>query len=740
MVLENFLIDVDVLWDRAGKELYEKPDARAGRKMRVRVTNKGLVEDLTGYALNLGWRSTIDETKFGLDAFTAVDITKGIFELPYTSGMLTNIGTLVGTLQLVPPAGTPTESNNFMITVKRSGVDMEAIQSETSFTALETALVEVTGWNARIDDVEQDFIDRANNLDATYPTRLVSVEQQLEQKATTTALQAVASGSPKGTYATLAALQTAFPTGNGNIYVVTANGNWYYWSGSAWTAGGVYQSTGINDKSITPYHTQFLSVGTNIFNKNNVVTGYYVSNVDGTLAVNASYSTSELIPILPNTNYTRTNAQVIAYYDAGKTFISGVAAGGATTVTTPANAAYIRVSIANTILGSYQLQKGDVSTSYESFYLLTNPSLPVKIKATDIPLEELTGTNIKNGTLTPNKTSMFVSNQNLFNIATMTAGKAVGYTNGQLADNASYGASDYIEVKPNTQYIKSGTYQLAFYDKDKVYISGLNNAHVNPFTTPPNTYFVRLTILTTDPTAYPYYMMVEGATLPTKFRACLNKNVDYDAILNPLYFLDSRFSKWRGKSWYVIGDSMSFADVYTKEVFKRCDMATYANDGNAGSSFVTWHTNNWVNTTTVQASDLVTVFLGTNDYSGNQTLGTINDDKTQNTVYGSIKWMIDTILVAKPSVRLAFFTPLQRGAFSTGPVFPAPNGIGVTLQQIVQAIKDVCGLYAIPVCDLFNISGLNTYNLTYYTADNLHPTTAFYQKIGAMMANFLETL
>jgi len=48
---------------------------------------------------------------------------------------------------------------------------------------LASALIEVQSWNARIDDVEQDFIDRANNLDATYPTRLVSVEQQLAEKA-----------------------------------------------------------------------------------------------------------------------------------------------------------------------------------------------------------------------------------------------------------------------------------------------------------------------------------------------------------------------------------------------------------------------------------------------------------------------------------------------------------------------------------------------------------------------------
>lgn len=182
MVLENFLVDADILWDRAGKELYEKPEARAGRKMRVRVTNRGVIEDLTGFTLNLGWTSTKDETKFGLDAFDVVDATKGLYELDYTSGMLTNIGTLKAALQLVPMVGNTVESNNFVITVSRSAVDAEAIQSETSFTALTSALVEVQGWNARIDDVEQQYIDKANNLDATYPTRLVSVEQQLAEK------------------------------------------------------------------------------------------------------------------------------------------------------------------------------------------------------------------------------------------------------------------------------------------------------------------------------------------------------------------------------------------------------------------------------------------------------------------------------------------------------------------------------------------------------------------------------
>jgi hypothetical protein len=58
----------------------------------------------------------------------------------------------------------------------------------------------------------------------------------------TDVLNSIGDASPRGTYATLAALQTAYPAGATGIYVVTADGKWYYWSGSAWTSGGAYQT------------------------------------------------------------------------------------------------------------------------------------------------------------------------------------------------------------------------------------------------------------------------------------------------------------------------------------------------------------------------------------------------------------------------------------------------------------------------------------------------------------------
>lgn len=64
-------------------------------------------------------------------------------------------------------------------------------------------------------------------------------------------LDSMATGSPRGAYATLAELQQAYPAGTTGIFVVQATGNWYWWNGSAWVAGGPFQATQLSDGSVT---------------------------------------------------------------------------------------------------------------------------------------------------------------------------------------------------------------------------------------------------------------------------------------------------------------------------------------------------------------------------------------------------------------------------------------------------------------------------------------------------------
>ena len=54
-------------------------------------------------------------------------------------------------------------------------------------------------------------------------------------------------------------------TSNKGVYVATDSGHWYYWNGSAYVNGGVYQAVETPSRSITPYKTSFLHVLNNLY-------------------------------------------------------------------------------------------------------------------------------------------------------------------------------------------------------------------------------------------------------------------------------------------------------------------------------------------------------------------------------------------------------------------------------------------------------------------------------------------
>ena len=179
------LIRIDTINTRVFADIIAKEGDANGRGLLLTLTENGLMKDTTGIALNLKWEHTSVGNQ-GLDNFDAVDLSKGLYKITYPTEML-NRGKIRAFIQIVD-SGKLAGTRNIEITVDRGVGDDIAIASSDSFSALASALIEVQSWNDRIDDVEQDFIDRANNLDATYPTRLVSVEQQLADRVDELAL------------------------------------------------------------------------------------------------------------------------------------------------------------------------------------------------------------------------------------------------------------------------------------------------------------------------------------------------------------------------------------------------------------------------------------------------------------------------------------------------------------------------------------------------------------------------
>ena len=178
-------IRIDTINTLVYADLLAKEGDANGRGLLVTLTENGLMKDTTGITLILKWEHTSVGNQ-GLDNFEAVDPSKGLYKITYPTEML-NRGTVRAFIQIID-SGKLAGTRNIEITVDRGVGDDTAIVSSDSFSALASALIEVQSWNDRIDDVEQDFIDRANNLDATYPIELNSVKQQLADKADELAL------------------------------------------------------------------------------------------------------------------------------------------------------------------------------------------------------------------------------------------------------------------------------------------------------------------------------------------------------------------------------------------------------------------------------------------------------------------------------------------------------------------------------------------------------------------------
>ena len=202
MVLENFIVDTPIVWDRVGKKIFENPHVKQGRKMRVQITNAGMVEDLSGYTLALGWKHTVSGVD-GLDVFEdSSEANVGIFEMAYTENLMTNLGNLKASLVLTSVEDmVVAESNDFYVKVDNSPFGEDAEQGVGSYTRLAEILLNeesriaaevarasaeetrVTDFNALVDSeiIAQNVATKLQAKEAEYLPRLVSNEQQLAE-------------------------------------------------------------------------------------------------------------------------------------------------------------------------------------------------------------------------------------------------------------------------------------------------------------------------------------------------------------------------------------------------------------------------------------------------------------------------------------------------------------------------------------------------------------------------------
>lgn len=251
----------------------------------------------------------------------------------------------------------------------------------------------------------------------------------------------------------------------------------------------------LKDNSVTFQKTAFFSAGKNLFDKSVALQGYYVSNTNGSIEALSGYYASDYMSVKPNTIYARNSNQLGAFYDSAKQFISGITNSGGT-VTTPSNAAYVRLSVTAATIDTFQFEEGSVSTSYEPYGWAINK---LRLLNSNIPDSSITNAKLA-GPIPSIPTnaniviqSMAQVGKNLFDKTDITANRYLDDT-GALVILTGFNVSGFIPVSPNTTYIrntKSNGFDN-YYDSNKAVIGRVSNTLA--FTTPSNAAYVRLTV------------------------------------------------------------------------------------------------------------------------------------------------------------------------------------------------------------------------------------------------------
>ena len=210
-------------------------------------------------------------------------------------------------------------------------------------------------------------------------------------------------------------------------------------------------------------------------------------------------------------------------------------------------------------------------------------------------------------------------------------------------------------------------------------------------------------------------------------------DVATSTLVKPLY----------GKKILSLGDSFTWQNYYGKYLEKATG-ATQRGRGQNGNVLMSFCNDSYTGSdgnpvpetfdaTLLAEYDAITIMGGTNDYGhGSDTLGAITDAIGTNTIYGSVKYLIDKILTIKPSIKIFFCTQPYRLQYNTD---PAPGGYdansnGLTMANIANAIKECCAYYGIPCFDFYSCSNWNPWTVkkedgvmidNIYTQDGLHP-------------------
>ena len=210
---------------------------------------------------------------------------------------------------------------------------------------------------------------------------------------------------------------------------------------------------------------------------------------------------------------------------------------------------------------------------------------------------------------------------------------------------------------------------------------------------------------------------IEEEGLSERIDAIGNKKVSFMPIMSI-----------KGSKGKAVGDSITAGSnggvSYVDKVAELLGI-TYQNNGFPGDTIGSMTSRNLIQSTD---ADFVTIFGGTNDFNLDIEIGTIDDDKSQNTFYGKLANSYETHKKANPNVPLFYLTPCRRYDIET-------NGLGLKLDSYVDAMISFCNKNKLMVIDLY-YTGLIP-NSNSCIGDMLHLNDSGATELAAYIAKML---
>ena len=312
-------------------------------------------------------------------------------------------------------------------------------------------------------------------------------------------------------------------------------------------------------------------------------------------------------------------------------------------------------------------------------------------------------------------------------------GEYFDYQTGQPVTNELVCRTDYVNIHGlsniHTYVGTASIHQLAYFDENKTFISGQKNKIKGDWliSPPSNAYYVVIACLIKNKSTF--YVRVDGDV--SKSINAKYKNMSMNCLGDSITY------------GYIPNDGSQMAKPYPSILQDLFEFSACRNYGISGSTLAS--TNGNYDPMSVRYADMdanadiVSVFGGTNDYGRESysTLGTI-DDTTNATIYGALDVLCNGLINKYPKAFIFFMTPLRR-ADKTG-----NNAGGYSLEDVSNAIKEVCYKYSIPVLDLYSKGGCHLENDAFRTVyggnDKLHVNQSFMlEHLAPMIEKFIRS-